>query len=243
MPHREATWQDLLPASKVLAAGFKDSELFGQYMHPHRDQYSEDMYLTFLHVLRTDYYGGPDHRIIVTYSDLPNETGQVTGCAHWIRKRATKRSPGLYNALLSQAMTGYNYAESLLYPNRAADPAHLDVLDHMEPFTAFHWTGTRSESWYLSLIAVDPSAQGRGYGKELVKYGFEVAKAEGGVGCSVIAAPGRASFYEQCGFDVVVGTTSDYGGDDNPLRAIETATIHFWDNGVEPKGILKYGET
>ena len=239
MPVREATWTDLLPASHILAAAFKDSELFGQYMHPYSKQYPDDMYLFFLHQLRCDYYSGPDHRLVVTYKDTLDVS--PTGVAHWMRKRAKPQSPNLYEKAMLKATQAYNYAESFAYPNRAAEPKKLRVLESMEPFTKHHWSGTRAESWYLSLIGVDPAAERRGYGKELVKFGFELAK-EDGVGCSVIAAPGRASFYEKCGFDVNVGTTADEGGQENPLSHIEVATIHFWDNGMEPKGIRKYGE-
>jgi GNAT superfamily N-acetyltransferase len=242
MPLRTATWQDLLPASKVLAAAFESSELFGQYMHPYRKKYPDDLYLFFLNMLRSDYYSGPDHHLIVTYNDdNTDKAGSITGVAHWTRKRAQKRSPGVYNQVGLKAIDVYNYLESFIYPNRAADQSKLDVLDRMEPFTEHHWTGTRAEVWYLAIIGVDPSAERRGYGKALVKYGFDLAKAEG-VGCSVIAAPGRANFYEACGFDVNVGTTADEGGEENPLGHAEIATIHFWDNGIEPKGVKKYGE-
>src|SRR5207247_1392037 len=148
--------------------------------------------------LRLDYYGGADHRLIVTYK-TENGEDVVTGAAHWVRKRASPRTPGLYNQVMQSSTKAYNYAESLIYPNRAADPSTFDVLDRMEPFTAHHWTGTRAEGWYLSLIGVDPNAEKRGYGRQLVKYGFDRAK-EDGVGCSVIAAPGRANFYRACGY-------------------------------------------
>ncbi len=223
--------------ASILAAAFKDSGLFGEYMHPHRAQYPDDMTYFFLRMLRADYYSGSDHRLIVTTG--PEE--QVTGAAHWIRKRAHSRSPGIYNQVMINAVNAYNAVETLIYPNRAADTSKLDVLDHMEPFTHHHWTGTRAESWYLAIIGVDPNAEKRGYGKQLVKYGFDQAAQEG-AGCSVIAAPGRASFYVACGYDVEVGTTADEGGDENPLGKAEVATIHFWDNGIEPKGIKKYGE-
>lgn len=238
MPHREATWADLVPASKALAAGFENSELFGKYIHPYKDKYPNDMYLHFLRELRADYVAGPDHKVVVTYDATTNK---ITGCAGWIRKRATKPNPGIYYSVLSQAVSAYNYLESFIYPNRAAEPSRVNVLDRMEPYTEHHWSGTRAESWYLAYIAVDPKAERKGYGKELVKYGMDLARAEG-VGSSVIAAAGRATFYEACGYDKQVGTTSDHGGEDNPLYNVETGTVHFWDNGIEPKGIKAYGK-
>ena len=111
----------------------------------------------------------------------------------------------------------------------------------MEPYTEHYFTGTRAETWYLAAIGVDPTHEKRGYGRELVKYGFDRAKEED-VGCSVICADGKENFYQACGFDVVVGYVSDEGGEENPARNISGGQIRFWDNGREPEGIKKYGE-
>jgi GNAT superfamily N-acetyltransferase len=239
MPLREATWKDLIPASKVLAKAFAKSGLFSIYMHPYQDQYPDDPYLYWLHDLRADYFAGPDHRIIVTFKDETDT--RITGAAVWIRKRSKPQSPGIHNEVMTKAMHAYNYLESFIYPNRAAEPSRLDFLDRTEPYSHHHWTGTRADSWYLSRIGVDPTAEKRGYGRQMVKYGFDLAKEEG-IGCSVIAAPGKESFYHACGFDVDVGTTGDHVPDGHELKTVEVATIHFWDNGIDPKGIKKYGE-
>ncbi|KAK5172510.1 uncharacterized protein LTR77_002630 [Saxophila tyrrhenica] len=241
MPLREMRWEDIPQASRVLAAAFFDTGLFGSYMHPHRDKYPDDMSLFYLHALRTEYYSGPDHRSIVTYTSDPAGKDTITGVAHWVRRRAKPSPPGLYHQVMLNTVTAYNYMESFLYPNRAANPTHLDVLSRMGPFVDHHWSGTRSENWYLSRIGVSPPAERRGYGKQMVQYGFDLARAEG-VGCSVIAAPGRESWYVALGYDVKVGTTGDFGGEENPLVGVEVATIHFWDNGVEVEGVKGYGE-
>ena len=242
MPLRRATYADLLPASKLLAVAFKDGTLLGAYLHPYRDKYPDDMYLFFLNCLRLDYCKGPDVHIIVTYKvDSSGKEECITGLADWSRKRGGKSTPNLYNRTLVKAMTSYIYLESFIYPNRALAPERENSLEDLDRFIGHHWTGTRGETWYLALIAVDPAHEKQGYGRQLVKYGFDRAR-EDGVGCSVISAAGKAPFYRACGFDNEVGRMSDEGGEENPVRELQGGVIHFWDNGIEPKGIKKYGE-
>lgn len=242
MSLRPASYADLAPAAKVLAAAFKDESCFGQFMHPYREQYPDGMYLNFLRMLRKDYYHGPDHHVIVTYSSgVDGKEDRVTGVAHWYRRRAGSPKPSLYNQAILKSVEAYNYLETFVYPDRAADPTRLDVLEKMDPFIEHHWTGTRAEGWYLSLIGVDPTAEKKGYGRALVKYGLDLAKRDGVV-CSVIAGEGRDNFYRACGFDVFLGNVTDETGDQNPLVGVAGGNIFFWDNGIKPDGIKKYGE-
>ncbi|KAK4504752.1 hypothetical protein PRZ48_002714 [Zasmidium cellare] len=237
---RPATYADLVPAAKCLARAFKDEPMHGDVLHPHRKEYPDDMYLFFLHNLRIQYVSGPDVHLHV--STTTDSTGKevITGLSQWRRLRA-KPHQSLYTATMVKAMQRYNSLESLIYPNRALDPSKVSILGEMWPFMAHHWTGTRAEVWDLSTLGVDPAYSKQGIGRELVKWGFEQAKREG-VGCSVISSEGNERFYERCGFDVVVGTAGEFGGEANPGREIAGGTIHFWDNGVEPKGVKKYGE-
>ncbi|KAK3719681.1 hypothetical protein LTR37_004218 [Vermiconidia calcicola] len=233
MAIREATWEDILPASKLLAKAFKDEPAFGDYIHPYRDEYPDDPYLFFLRFLRVEYYRRPDHVMIVSYTaDESGKEERITGLAYWIRKRAVEIKPSLYNRAMIKAMESYNYLESFAYPNRAAEPSRVNVMDRVEPFQKHHWSGTRADSWYLAILGVDPACGKRGYGRQLVKYGFDRAKKEGG----------KENFYHACGFDVDVEMAKDAGGDENPLKDVPGGCIIFWDNGIKPEGIKSYGE-
>lgn len=227
MPLRAATSADLLPAAKCLASALKDNELFGEYMHPHRKEYPNDMQLFFLRLLREMYYCSADDHILLATAGT---TARIVGVAIWTRKRGskwmgdrTRLDP--FDRIVTRAK---NAVSSFFYPDRAADPTRLDVLERMEPFTAHLWKGTRAESWYLDLLGVEPDEQGQGYGREMVQWGFERAKEEG-IGCSVTAADGKERFYERCGFDVKVGMASESGGDANPLKDVPGGMIMFWD--------------
>lgn len=237
---RPPTYADLVPAAKCLAAAFKDEPLHAEVMHPNRNKYPDDMYLFFLYNLRIQYVSGPDVRMFV--STTTDEKGHevVTGLSHWRRVRAKPRQ-SLYTAAMVKAVETYNYLESFVYPNRAIEPSKAGVLAQMGPFVAHHWTGTRAEVWDLSTLGVSPTYGRQGVGRELVKWGFEQAKKDG-VGCSVISSVGKEKFYQHCGFDVVAGQVRDHGGEANPGRDVPGGTIHFWDNGVEPKGVKNYGE-
>ncbi|KAK4631310.1 hypothetical protein CLAFUW4_02683 [Fulvia fulva] len=236
---RPAVYSDLVPAAKVLAKAFQDEAMFGHYMHPYREQYPDDMYLKFLHKLRLAYISGPDHRLLVSTIKDQGDQEVVTGIAHW---RRTREDPtALSRRVSANFLSCYEYLESFLYPNRAADPSRLGVLDGMGPFCAHHWTGSRADVWDLSLLGVGPDYGGKGIGRDLVKWGFEQAKQDG-IGCSVVSAAGKEKFYQSCGFDVVVGRCADEGGEANPGRDIPGGTILFWDDGREVEGVKKYGE-
>lgn len=239
MSTRPATYADLLPASKVLAKAFRDEFLLGQWMHPHNKEYPDDLYLYFLHKLRTGYVGGPGNATFVSYKTNADGKEQITGLAHWQRKPP---SSDWYTTSKVKAMEWYNYLESFVYPNRAADPSRLGILGETWPFMEHFWTGSRAEVWDLALLGVDPDEGGQGFGKALVKWGFEKAKQEG-VGCSVVASDGKEGFYKSCGFEMA-GTVRDEGGEKNPMvkNQIIGGAILFWDNERDTSGVKKYGE-
>lgn len=106
---------------------------------------------------------------------------------------------------------------ALLWPNRACDPAEEDIIDRTHPFLDGAWTGERSESWYLDMLAVHPDHQGKGIGRKLVAWGLARAEAEG-VCASLISALGKDAFYQKCGFDVQDGRAGD--GEGNPLANV-----------------------
>lgn len=243
MPIRPAVYSDLLPASKFLARAFQDEDLFGIYMHPKRNQYPDDMYLHFLNKLRIGWASGPSNHFLVSYKT--DSTGQeiLTGIARWQRLSAANGTPSLYTKTSLNAMKAYIYLESFLYPNRAVDPSRTGILGPVGPFIGHFWTGSRSEVWDLDFLGVDPDHGRQGFGRELVAWGFEQARRDG-VGCSVIASDGKERFYQSCGFDKVVGTVRDFGGERNPMvtEGIKGGTILFWDAGRDLSGVKEYGE-
>jgi GNAT superfamily N-acetyltransferase len=243
MSVRNATYEDLLPASKVLAAAFRNEGLFGGLFHPRREEFPEDMHLFFLQKLRLDWArtSSPDTRILLAHP--PHDPAAIAGVAIWTRKRATPVPDSKEITAKVKEMEAINAAEAIAQPNRAADPTHHNILAESEKFIKHHWSGSRAESWYLDVLGVDPKQGGHGYGKLLTKYGFELARAEG-VGASVISALDRESFYTALGFDVTVGTVRDFGGEENPFTSKPElgGTLHFWDGGKEPVGLKEYGQ-
>jgi hypothetical protein len=109
MPTRRATWSDLLPASKILAEAFHDDYLFGDFIHPRRTEFPDDVYLYWLRFLREVYYTEPGEYLVVSYQEANNNNDNdrennspeleqnqqqqqnqtITGIAHWIRNHST----------------------------------------------------------------------------------------------------------------------------------------------------------
>lgn len=225
MPIRPIRSNDLLPVSHILARAFEKESSIGCFVHPYQSDYPDDMYLYFLRYLRVDLARGTDH-LLVSY-DGKNEN-QITGFAHWTRKRKDPKPLPLSTKAHLKTIEAYNAVEAYIYPNRAAEPSRTNLKAIVMPFLQHHWTGERAENWYLAVLGVDPSHQKLGYGRELVRFGFEKAEEEH-VGCSVVSAAGRENFYQACGFDVIAGRVRDEGGEANPLRDVGGGTIMFAD--------------
>ncbi len=75
----------------------------------------------------------------------------------------------------------YNYLESLILPDRAAEPERQNILTRAFPYAKHHWTGTRAEVWYLNVVGVDPAFEGQGIGRELVAWGSSARDRKGWV--------------------------------------------------------------
>lgn len=119
-----------------------------------------------------------------------------------------------------------NFVSSWLWPNRAADPAKLDILERAAPWFAHHWQGPRADGYYLDMLGVAPGQQGHGYGKELVQWGLQQARNER-VPASVMSSDGSDPFYLKCGFENIVGNATE--GEGNPLNGVKGGSILFMD--------------
>jgi len=113
---------------------------------------------------------------------------------------------------------------AFLRPNRAANPAMLDVFERSAPFFMHHWSGARAKVWSLQTLGVFPEYQGRGLGTELTRWGIEQAQSDG-VPASVVAANGKEEFYRRCGFREKVGNVTD--GENNPMKDFKGGAILF----------------
>lgn len=67
-------------------------------------------------------------------------------------------------------------------------------------------------SWYLDFVAVDPAAQGRGFGVALVREGMDRAFAENAPVSLTTETASNVGFYERLGFHVVDEGDAPLGG-------------------------------
>ena len=129
MSVRPATYEDLLPASKVLAAAFKDEALFGGHFHPYRNEFPDDMHLFFLQKLRLDWVrtsSPQDLQILLSHPS--NDPSNIAGVAIWSRKRATPSPDSPSVVAKVKEMEALNAAEAAQTPNRAAEVKNQGIL-------------------------------------------------------------------------------------------------------------------
>ncbi len=77
------------------------------------------------------------------------------------------------------------------------------------------WVDSRKPDqplWQLDSIAVEPAAQGRGFGTALIAAGLAHARADGGGAFLSTGTPRNVSIYGRCGFRVVEDVDAPDGG-------------------------------
>lgn len=173
-------------------------------MHPHRTQYSDDVYYFHLRGLRERFWNFRHQIIVVTTS-----SGQIIGAADWRRLGQGGQEKELWSIdprnLVQPLIHAFHAILLQIWPNRAADPAKASFLDGAVASSESHWSGKRAECWDLHICGVDPDSQGEGVGRMLVQWGVTKAKEEGeGVVASVLCGEKNRNFYGKCGFGTEV---------------------------------------
>ena len=90
----------------------------------------------------------------------------------------------------------YHTTFRMLPPEQRLDAA-FSVFEKMG---SFH---PGEPHWYLPLIGVDPSQQGRGYGSQLMKHALERCDREKTIAYLESSNPRNLSLYIRCGFELV----------------------------------------
>jgi GNAT superfamily N-acetyltransferase len=228
---RRAHFVDQQSMARALSLAFWDDVLFGHLIHPHREQYPHDSDLYWLRRIQVNWWDWSHVFLVTTDVDEKTRSEVVTGVAHWSRMGKTGATSGWLDPTnvalpIAKACTAL---ASWWWPNRAADPAQEDIIERSYSFLDHVWTGSRAQSWYLEALGVHPDYQNRGLGRALVKWGLDQAEREG-VSASVIAADGKESFYQRCGFDVgPIGRSGE--GQGNPLSEVPGGLIFFKEAG------------
>ncbi|KAL7785742.1 hypothetical protein V8C43DRAFT_290872 [Trichoderma afarasin] len=224
---RDARYSELPEIARVMAKAFWEDNLFGQLIHPHRNQYPDDVHLYWLRRARVNFWDRRWRWLVAVNKD---ETGRevITGIAQWARlgdggkklERSYLDPRNLLKPLSSIAMTIHAW----LWPSRASDAVQENIVERSYPYFDAIWSGKRAESWYLEGLAVRPDFQGQNIGRELTQWGLKQAEAEG-VCASVVSALGKDGFYMKCGFEEQHGNATH--GEGNPLAGVEGANIYW----------------
>lgn len=80
---RMANFSDVPLIARVWATAFFDDQVIGKLMHPHRDQYPEDVYWFLLRGIRERFWDWRHQFVVVTVQDGGKE--RVAGAADWRR--------------------------------------------------------------------------------------------------------------------------------------------------------------
>jgi GNAT superfamily N-acetyltransferase len=81
--------------------------------------------------------------------------------------------------------------------------------------TFWDWLGAHlpgEPCWFLDLVAVAPTAQGRGLGRRLVMHGLDLARADGFPAFLETSTPRNVPFYQSLGFQIVDEQRAPDGG-------------------------------
>ena len=82
-----------------------------------------------------------------------------------------------------------------------AEPEHLDDL--LATFEKMDQSHPEGAHWYLSMIGVDPQAQGKGLGAALMRYSLTRCDRDGALAYLETANPRNIPLYERFGFEVM----------------------------------------
>ncbi|KHN97484.1 Acyl-CoA N-acyltransferase [Metarhizium album ARSEF 1941] len=198
MTIRQAKYSDLRAMAETAAAAFHHDELFGELMHPRRQEYPQD-FINYFERRFLKKWGDPGCRFLV---GLDKTSDKVIAVAQWERqgvRPASWSNSLIAGPFMQSASWLYLSALDFLWPNRAADPDKIRILEETYPLFAHHWIESRRQNWFLDVLATHPDHQGQGLGKKLVMWGVNKAMEEG-ICASVISSYGNEAFYGQYGF-------------------------------------------
>ena len=180
---RRAERRDIAPLTLVLARAF-DEDPFYNWLLPAGPRRAERFTAIF-------------DLILSQMSDGLEETfttDDAAGAALWLK-------PGLHKlSLWTQARLLPSFARILGWTNI---PRGLRIMEHMDALHARYAPGPH---FYLSVLGVDPSQQGRGTGTALLKPMFDRCDQERRLVYLETAREKNVAFYERHGFVVAAKT-------------------------------------
>jgi ribosomal protein S18 acetylase RimI-like enzyme len=80
-------------------------------------------------------------------------------------------------------------------------PSHVDEL--LSTFEMMEQSHPQEPFWYLTVIGVDPNAQGRGLGGALMRHSVDRCDEEGALAYLESSNPRNVSLYERHGFEKI----------------------------------------
>jgi ribosomal protein S18 acetylase RimI-like enzyme len=183
---RKATAEDVPVLSRVLARAFADDPFYQWMMR--RDRKRE----TYAHLF---------HETALRRISLPEDEVYTTTALHGA---ALWAPPGAWKMGLWQELALFPQIVRCTGASRI-----LQVLSGTNRILAHH---PRAPHYYLFILGVDPSAQGRGVGRALLRPILERCDRERQPAYLETTKESNIAFYQACGFKVTGEITVPYDG-------------------------------
>ncbi|KAI9167672.1 hypothetical protein HJFPF1_03806 [Paramyrothecium foliicola] len=211
---RPGRFSDVAAATRLYAAAFRNDSLLNVLFPNHR-QFPDDFKL-HIHRLFEQRYWTPEFLLTM----VVDETGHAVGCSWWRRPQDEFSvfwqwlSPYSW---FSATVRGLLSLKAYFFPVRNIDQTcagiYQRVFDKIKPEILN--TTRRKQAWYLSILAVEPALQGRGFGSMLIRDGLSQA-ARRGKASYLVGLSGTDGLYSRFGFVQVaranVGELSAWDG-------------------------------
>lgn len=234
---RRAKLSDSKTLGTILAAGFIDDDVFGEYLFPHRCDYPDDYRLQFARTMRSYMYKR-GHRVRVA---VDTESSRVVGVASWERQGKTPKKSTtadatnpIFTLFKRLSVKTVDTVSTILHPDRSVSKEHQKAFDAEAVNYKHYWSGRRAETWYLSFLAVDPDYRHHGAGRTLVEEGIRWGETDR-VCVSLISSECGEGFYRKLGF-VDVGFATK-----GALKGLGGGNIKFYEEYLEGFGQDKEG--
>jgi ribosomal protein S18 acetylase RimI-like enzyme len=175
------TKADLESAAEVAARAFRNYPLM-IYFHPDASENEQQLSLIFRTPLR---YG-------LLYGEVYATSPNLEGLAVWLPFDKARRT--FWRNLRSGGLAASLRTSRKVRARQKAFGSQVDAI---------HRRHAASVQWYLQLLAVDPSHQGKGYGSTLLRSMFARLDAAGASSFLETHVPENVEIYRHHGFKVV----------------------------------------
>jgi GNAT superfamily N-acetyltransferase len=202
---REASLEDLPRMTDLAARAFMDGETFGDFMHPHRDEFPEHWAVSWERELPSKLTDDTTMNFVCI--DDAASPGRIVGLSIVTRlgdgaaKISQLRAEMTERALVGGPTSSFPSASGT---DRFADLQAIAAFEANWEDVTHYFSGPRGECWLIGLFCVDPDFQSKGFGQALLTEAVGLGRRESPpVATGLISTEVGERFYLKFGFEKV----------------------------------------